>query len=142
MDIYVKKNSAKDHNCLWGLSPADQDSLDYVKKLSKTDVYKVTVKKARNYELLKKFFALIKAGHDNTKLDLPIDIYRKVMIMRAGYFKSYNTGKGTHFEADSISFANKSEDEFQQIYKRVLEKVANDIGLSDEDLEIEVLTRF
>jgi len=131
MDIYVEKKG-------YYLVPADQDSLKAVKGMTK-DVHKIKIVKARNYELHKKFFSLLNFGHEHTKLDLPFDVFRKVMIMRAGYFKAYNTGKGIHYEAESISFANMSEDVFQEVYKRVLQKIAEDIETTNEDLLNELI---
>ena len=103
--------------------------------------YECDIKNPRNYEFHKKFFALINLGHHNTKLELPFDVYRKIMIMRAGYFTAYQTDKGTHYEADSISFGSKTEDEFQEIYSRVLDQIIKDIGLTSDEVE-EELTNF
>ena len=133
MKIYVKK-IYKDG---YYLTPVDLNSLDYIKKMS-NDVYEVTIKITRNYKFFKKFWALIKVGHNNTKLDVPFKVYRKLKIMEAGYFKAYNTGKGVYYEAESISFDKMSEEKFQELYSRVLDKIIFEIGTTKEIIEKEL----
>ena len=125
------------------LVPSDATSEEALKTLNKNEVYEVSIKQARNYELLKKFMALVKVGHDNTKLEgMPFDVYRKLMLIRAGYYKMYVTDKGQYIEADSISFSSMSERKFQEVYEKVKQVVATDIGVTNEELELEVLTDF
>jgi hypothetical protein len=113
---------------------------DGVSKLKIGETYEVEIKLARNYLFHKKFFALVKLGSINTKLELPFDVYRKVMIMKAGYFKAYNTGKGIYYEADSIAFDQMTEEKFQEVYSRVLDKIIEDIGADKELFEKELST--
>jgi len=127
-------------NTATGLVPEYPSDFDEKKKLKVGEVYSVEIKKARNYEFLKKFMAMVKVGHNNTKLELPFDVYRKVMIMKAGYFKAYNTGKGVYYEADSIAFENMDEETFQDVYNRVLDVIVKDIGATKEVIEKELLS--
>ena len=122
-----------------GLVPEYPEDFDEKKKLKIGVMYSVEIKKARNYEFHKKFFALIKVGHNNTKLNLPFDVYRKVMIMKAGYFKAYNTGKGVYYEAESIAFENMDEETFQDVYSRVLDQIILDIGATKEVIEKQLM---
>ncbi len=124
------------------LEPADQESMDLIKGLSKDDVYYVEIKKQRNYEHLQKVFVLFKLGYDNIETNLPFNIWRKIMIMKAGFFKAYDTGKGTYYEADSLSYASMSSEEFESFYKKIVQVIANEIGVSNEELEKEILTEF
>jgi len=123
-----------------GFVPCYDSDYEAKKKYKIGERYWFEEKKARNYEFHKKFFALIKVGHNNTKLDLPFDVYRKVMIIKAGYFKAYNTGKGTYYEADSISFESMDEEKFQEVYSRVLDKIIEDIGTTKEIIEQQLLS--
>ena len=68
-----------------------------------------------------------------------MDVYRKIMTMWAGYFKAYDTGKGIHYEAESISFGSKTQDEFEKIYSRVLDEIIKDIGSTSEEIEKELI---
>ena len=126
-------------NTLSGLIPLYPSDQDEKKKLKIGQDYECDIKNPRNYEFHKRFFALINLGHHNTSMELPMDVYRKIMTMRAGYFTSYNTGKGIHYEAESISFGSKTQDEFQEIYSRVLDEIIKDIGVTSEEIERELI---
>jgi len=89
----------------------------------------------RNIAFHRKIFALFNIGHENTSLELPFEVYRKIMTMRSGYFTAYETDKGTHYEADSISFAAMDQDTFDELYSRVLDVIIKDIGATSEDIE-------
>jgi len=97
-------------------------------------VYEVDVKEARNYEFLKKFFALIKKGHDNTKMDMPQEAYRSYCIIKAGFADFYETGKGIMILPKSISFSKMTEETFQDLYSRVLDVIVADLQLEREEL--------
>ena len=133
--IYLKKEYNK-------LIPADEESLEHIKKLSKDEVYRVEIVKQRNYQYHKKFFALIKLGHENTSLQVPMDVYRKIMIVRAGFFTAYATGKGTYFEPDSISFSNMSQEKFEDVYSRVLDQIVKDLDTTSEEIENQIRSFF
>lgn len=132
MKLYVKNTSA-------GLIPLYPEDLDVKKRLKKDTVYEVTIRQPRNYEFHKKFFALIKVGHENTSLEMPFDTYRKYCIMKAGYFNFYETPKGLLYEAESISFGNMSEDKFQEVYSRVIDVIIKDIGADQQTIENELI---
>lgn len=130
-------------NTASGLVPIYADDLDEKKKLKLDEVYWAEIKKARNLQFHKKFFALIKIGHANTKTfqeDIPLDAYRKWAIIKAGYCKMYKTPKGIFVDADSIAFENMDESKFQEVYNAVLEVIIKDIGANRETIERELLT--
>jgi len=126
-------------NTIAGLIPLYPSDQDEKKKLRIGGDYECDIKNPRNYEFHKKFFALIRLGHNNTKMLLPENIYRKIMTMRAGYFETYDTGKGIHYEPISISFSNMSQDEFQEVYSRVLDKIIEDIGSTKKEIEDQLI---
>ena len=136
MEIFLKRDN------FVGFTPVEQSDVDKIMKLKKADVYRCEIKLARNYEFHKKFFAMINVGHNATKLDLPFDVYRKVMTMKAGFFKAYKTDKGTYFEPDSISFGNMTEERFQEVYSRVLDVILQDTNLTKEVIEKELVNFF
>lgn len=129
-------------NTASGLIPIYSSDQEEKRKLTIGVVYEANIKHPRNYEFHKKFFALVSLGHANTKLELPFEVYRKLLIMRAGYFKAYDTDKGVIYEADSISFSSKSESEFQEVYSRVLDQVIKDIGITSEEVEENLINFF
>lgn len=122
--------------------PADEDSETYMKKLSAEEIYYNDIKRSRNYLYHKKFFAMIGIGHKATTLPFTFDRYRKFMTMKSGHFDSWTYDGYTNFEAKSINFETIDQTEFEEIYEKVLQVVARDIGLTNEKLEEEVLTHF
>lgn len=127
-------------NTLHGLIPLYNSDYEEKKKLKLGEIYEADIKHPRNYEFLKKFMALINVGVSNSKMDLPFDVYRKIMVMRAGYFIAYQTDKGTHYEPESISFASMDETKFQEVYSRVLDKIIADLGCTNEEIEKQLIS--
>ena len=118
------------------LLPTDQASLIALKKLPLDKPLSCEVKQTRNYQFHKKFMALVKIGHENSKtIDAPFDVYRKYVTIRSGHYKSYSTAKGNFIEADSISFGSMDAETFEKLYKSVLDYVCADIGSTSEEVE-------
>lgn len=124
-----------------GLEPIYPSDFNEKKKLKLDKVYKVTIKQDRNYQFHKKFFALCKLGCENSKnVEMPLNIYRKYVTMKAGYFDVYKTPKGQLVEAKSISFGNMSQKDFESLYSRVLDVIIQDTGATREFIENELLS--
>jgi hypothetical protein len=134
MEIYLR-------NTINGLIPLYPSDFDEKRKLKLGQDYKANITNPRNYEFHKKFFALVNIGHENTSLEMPFNTYRKYIIQKAGYFKTYATHKGVMIEADSISFSSMTQDEFEELYSRVIDVIIKDIGSTTEEIEIQ-LTEF
>jgi hypothetical protein len=126
-------------NTISGLIPLYPSDFDLKRKLKLGVDYECDIKNPRNVGFHRKFFALLNIGHENTKLKMPFDTYRHYMIMKAGYFKTYQTPKGVFYEAESISFASKSQDEFEQIYSDVMDKIIEDIGVTRPEIEKQLI---
>jgi len=127
-------------NTISGLIPLYPSDMDSKRKLKLGEVYEAEVKNPRNYQFLKKFFALVNIGHENTDLDMPLETYRKYILMKAGYFKTYQTPKGVFYDADSISFSSMEQDVFEEVYSRVLDVIIKDIGATKEDIEKQLIS--
>jgi len=126
-------------NTLGGLKPANDSDFEIKQKLKLGEVYSCEIKQARNYQFHKKFFALIKVGHENTQLDMPFDAYRKYIIIKAGYADIYQTAKGAFVVAQSISFGKMTEETFQELYSRCLDKIILDINADKYFIENELI---
>ena len=126
-------------NTIQGLVPLYPSDFDDKRKLRLGETYQVEVTNPRNVGFHKKFFAMLNVGHENTSLDMPFETYRKYMIVKAGFFTAYQTPKGVYYDPNSISFASMSQDEFQEVYSRVLDKVIEDVGLDREDVERQLI---
>jgi hypothetical protein len=126
-------------NTLHGLIPLFPSDMDERRKLKIGEDYECEIKNPRNYQFHKKFFAMLNVGHENTKLDMPFNVYRKYMTVKAGFFTAYSTPKGVYYDPDSISFSSMSQDEFEEVYSRVLDKVIEDIGVTKEEVEKQLI---
>ena len=126
-------------NTISGLLPIYPSDWDEKKKLRLGEDYECEIKYPRNIGYHKRFFALLNLGWQNTKLDLPFEIYRKYIIMKAGFVKIYHTPKGALFEAESISFASMSQDRFEEVYSRCLDKIIEDIGITKEEVKKQLI---
>lgn len=126
-------------NTISGLVPLYPADFDSKRKLKLGQDYECEIKNPRNIGFHKKFFALLNIGHENTQLDMPMDAYRKYITIKAGFYNAYSTPKGLFYDAKSISFASMSQDEFEDVYSRVLDKIIDDIGATKEDIEEQLL---
>jgi len=119
-----------------GLIPLYDSDLEEKKKLKLGEIYSVEIKKARNYPFLKKFFALLKLGHDNTKLEgITFDAYRAYVTMKAGYVETFKTTRGLMALPKSIAFDKMDDTEFQDLYNSAIQVIIDDIGATRKDIE-------
>ena len=127
-------------NTINGLVPIYGSDFDEKRKLRLGVEYECEIKNPRNYRFLKKFFALLNVGYENSQLDMPFDSYRKYVTMKAGFFKAYTTPRGTFYDAESIAFSAMSQDQFEDVYSRVLDVIIKDLGCTGEDIEEQIMS--
>lgn len=102
------------------LKPVDDSDLDVFNKLKTSTVYSCEIKKPRNIGFHRMFFAMINLCFQNQDVFSNIDFFREEMLKASGYFISYKNHKGNDvYKADSISFANMKQDEFEKVYESV-----------------------
>lgn len=121
------------------LIPVDDFYMEEFNKLKPGQDYEVQTRKSRNPRFHRKFFALIKIGHENTSLQMPLDSYRKYITIKAGFFKRFPTKKGEYIEPVSIAFDNMDDTEFEEVYNRVLDVIIEDIGADRELIEKQLI---
>jgi len=122
-------------NTIQGLIPLYPSDFDNKRKLKLGKDYQIEVTNPRNIGFHRKFMAMVNIGCENSSLNMPFDTYRHYMTIKAGYFKAYETPKGIYYEALSLSFSSMSQDKFEEVYSRVLDKVIEDIGSTKEEIE-------
>lgn len=97
---------------------------EVIKKLKLGEIYFFEVKKERNPAFHRKFFALIKMVFENQEHYNNFDKLRKDLIVSAGFYEEHTTVWGEVVqEAKSISFSKMSEDEFEELYNRVIDEI-------------------
>jgi len=121
MKIYVKNTSS-------GLVPMLDDDFEKKQKLKRGEIYQVSIRLARNYQFHKKYFALINFAWEylderQTELFKNMNVFRKTIEVSAGHCERiFSIEKREWFDIPkSISFDKMSEDEFSELYDRVLD---------------------
>jgi hypothetical protein len=94
------------------------------KKLKPGDLLECEIKKPRNYQFHKKYFALINMLFDNQEIYNNIDHLRHDLILEAGFYDLRNNIQGAEVkEVKSISFAKMTEEEFENLYSKTLDVI-------------------
>ena len=108
-------------------------------KLKLGEDYECVIKKTRNLQFHKKFFALINLGCDNSPKDWDINGYRAWVTMKAGWVDVYTTDKGKMALPRSIAFDKMDESEFAELYKATIQVIIQDIGATQQDIEANLI---
>lgn len=145
-DIYVVKSQDRLQNLqgvyTQALIPVDEDSIAVLKGIKAGDVYRVTVKKPRNYKFHKKFFALLKVVSDNSDDFTSVEQLLTSIKINLGYTEVIIGPGGAKYQIPkSISFAAMDEMAFNEFYRRAFELVIRSYmpGVSPYDLERAVM---
>lgn len=126
-----------------GFQICDDADYEIKRKLKIGKVYTCKIKQLRNYDFLRKYFALIncawsflsEAGREFFHQD--VEVFRKTVEVSAGHCdKVYSLALRSWVEVPkSIAFDKMSEDEFGSLYDKVKE-VLFSVFLKDVNLEI------
>ena len=118
------------------LVPAYDSDKEKLKKLKVDAIFEVDVKQPRNYEFHKKFFALIELVFQHQEVFKNKDHLRKELTKAAGFYNVYHNHKGVAvYEAQSISFAKMTQEQFDELYKRFLDVVEEIFDFDKEDVQ-------
>ena len=111
-----------------GLVPMYDSDYDEKKRLKIGDTVLCDIKKPRNYEFHKKFFALVRLTYDNLPEHLheALNIYseedmRTCLKMDLGLYSIVRLGFREYINPQSISFAAMDETEFERFYHRCID---------------------
>lgn len=112
------------------------DDVDYEesKKIKVGDAVKAA-KAHRNYRFHKKAFALLSTGFKNQEKYKTLEIYRKVMTILAGFYDEVPSKRGVEYIPHSISYESMGNDKFDSYYNAMVTVVADDLGVTVEELE-------
>jgi len=122
-----------------GLLPMDQ--CKPFDKLEIGEEIEIDITSKRNVQFHRKFFALIKLAFDNQDYYKDMEDLRTDLIKIAGFYTSrtnYITGE-IETKNDSISFSNMDNEQFQEVYNKVLQVVSEFLNTEKEDLQNELL---
>ena len=123
-----------------GLIPHSHEAQEQFGKLKPGDLVTVTVKKERNLQWHKKFFALLHIGHDNQEHYESFDDYKFAMKLATGWCSEVvrNTGE-IMYNPKSYSFNSMSQEDFEVVYDKTIDVTLKIIPMALEDLEREII---
>lgn len=112
----------------------DPETEKWAHDLPRGTVIRAAFKKARNSKFHRKFFALLTIGFDawepsieDTSWGTPqknFEQFREDVTILAGYYTlDVRLDGSTRVSAKSISFANMGEEEFEQLYSKVVDVI-------------------
>lgn len=143
MEIFVKCTEV-------GLIPMYDSDLNNKRTLKNGEVYRVSVSVTRNYEFLKKFFALVRLAYDN----LPERLHQMLGIrseedmldcikIDLGLYTEHWHGGRKVLKLGSISFAAMDQAEFEKVYNRTITLILDKYlrGTDRQEL-VEEIERF
>lgn len=134
MKLLVKKSFGK-------LVPVYNSDAEKLKecKLKEGEIYEVEIKRKRNYEFHKKYFALINLCFDNQEVFIEFDNLRDYLTCKSGYYTKIKTPDGEMIKPNSISFAKMDNIEFEQLYRDTINTICNFIDVTSDDLMNEIV---
>lgn len=141
------------------LRPINEESEEFVRKLKVGQIIHADFKRMRDYEKHKKWFALVTYAYEHwepSNLEDPkwkqvipeknFDQFRKDVTIMAGYYvANYRLDGSVRIEAQSISFANMSDEVFLKLYSNTIDVVLKHVlkNYTEDELErvlIEVMS--
>ena len=134
MEVYLTKNSDG------LLIPTYDSDHEYCKKIGFGETVKAVITKPRNMGFHKKFFALLNMAFQNQEEYEYFEDFRAVMVMKAGFFKTIATDKGMVYLPKSLSFAKMDEIEFGELYSKMIDVVIKLLGITEENIEQEIMS--
>ena len=113
-------------NTIDGLRPCTDYDYDNKKRLKIGSVYEVEIREVRNYQFLRKYFALIRCAYafltpSQQEFIKSADGLRDTVQIAAGYFEMCYSIKRKEWVENSISisFEKMEESEFSELYEAV-----------------------
>lgn len=127
---------------LAGFSLADEMSVENAKRFKVGEIYKAEVVKPRSRKTLGRWWVLCQMILDNTedfRSKEQISDYLKIRAGHSTSIVSKSTGEIFHV-ANSISFDEMEEAQFQDLWQRVCDVVVADIlpGITHREIEYEI----
>ena len=127
MEIVLKKLAGV-------LAPINEVEAVKLKSFKVGEGVRCKVTRIRNYEFLKKYFALLNLAYDyweppqNFVGEKNFERFRKDVIILAGFYSQYVRVDGsTRIEPKSIAFGSMSEDEFADLYTKTIDAIVKHV---------------
>jgi len=109
------------------IKPLYNSDYETLKRVKKNEPLEINAVNKRNYKFHKKVMALFNIGFENQEKYNNFDHYRGIMTMKAGYYESVETDKGTVYWPKSISYASMEQQTFEDLFNRLLDVIAKQL---------------
>lgn len=117
------------------LKVAHNSEYDKIRKLKVGEAYQCEIKHPRNLEFHRKFFALITMLFENQDIYTDPERLRKDLIIEAGFYNEWTDFNGiVRKEAKSISFARMEEEEFRELYYRIMNVIVHYFHFNKQEI--------
>ena len=127
---------------LSGLKPADDEATEALKKIKLDTVVSCEVKRQRNYQHHKLYFALLKLVIDNnSKYNNTDDLLFEIKL-RMGYCNRIIIDGTVCYKPKSISFKSMDQDTFNDFYKKSLDIILAHFLTGNTQEEINQIVGF
>lgn len=106
-----------------------------MKKIKVGDFLECDIKKPRNYEFHKKYFALLNMVFDNQERYSNITDLRHDLTLEIGYYTLRRNLSGDMIKIpNSISFASMDELTFNDLYSKTIKSIVKHFGFIEQDI--------
>jgi hypothetical protein len=128
---------------IWFKAAFDED-YELIKRIPQGAIIAGKTEKQRNYQFHRKLFAVLKIGYDNQELYDNMELYRARVLIAAGHCDIIMLESGhANFIPKSISYEAIPDDhEFGILYNKVVEKVAQFLNVTNQELAMQVASEF
>lgn len=128
---------------LTGWSPNDDEAVRVSRRWKPGESVVVDLKKPREHRSLRRYWGLCKLVFENSDKFKTIAQVHQYLKVRSGHctqIVSESTGE-VFLVADSIDYDTLEENEFQAVWRRVVDVVCEDIlpGITEAEIEAEIL---
>lgn len=134
MDIFLTRT-------LTGLTPADEEAKQAVRRWKMGETLKCSVRKPRDYRNHKRYFALLNLTFQNQERYTSFEHFRKAVQIAAGHVDELITIDGeVVFMPKSIAYDALDEMEFSKVFAEtmtVCAKILGDLDLDELRIEVE-----
>lgn len=126
------------------LRPAYDTDMEVFSKMPRNEPFEIEYKKKRNPKFHRKYFALMNLAHQNQDDYEHLDDVRRFVAVMAGFREEMvNKDTGEVFVTPkSISFDSMDELEFTDLYEKSKTVISRWIGVSNEEIEEEIMQYF
>lgn len=133
--------------------PASDMEAEKLTKFKTGELYEVDIKYSRNPKFHRKVFAFFnfcfehwdgQTVHQHVSTQVQLDRFRQDLTILAGFYNTTIRLNGdTRIEAQSLSFAGMSQEQFEEVYKALIQAAMKHIfGLDDDNTIYNRLVRF